>query len=264
MNKKIWSLLLCLCMVLAMVSLSGCRDDAPDGSLSDGQENTVDTTENDPGDPMDDDKQYDADGNLILEKILDVDGSYIGKREYTYENGLRMTETEYDSQDTLIVKYTYEYDAGVLVSRLAELFSDGIVDATEKAEYDAGRNIVKESFFDAAGTLWQIAEYSFDADGNPTGDKLYGYENGIVKNCISSNEDGHILSEEQYDENGEVFWSIRYEYLDGLRVKGVMLDGSSIEYLYDKEGNETGLIHYDPDGNVTEKIIHEEDQQQAE
>ena len=92
------------------------------------------------------------------------------------------------------------------------------------------------------------------------GYKAYSYENGSVKSCVSYDEDDHVLSEEQYNENGEVFWSIRYEYLDGLRIKGVEMDGRYMEYQYDKEGNETGIIYYDPDGNITDKVIYEEDQ----
>lgn len=257
--KKILSLVLSL---LLLLTLSACREDAPDSSPSGDQNGTVDTPAT--GEPAEDSKVYDTDGNLILEKILDADGVYIGKREYTYENGKQVTCTEYDAEDELVVKYTYRYDGNVLLQRHTALYNFGVVDATEEAEFAEDGKIVKESFFDSTGTLWQVTEYVFDADRDQVGYKAYSYENGSVKSCVSYDEDDHVLSEEQYNENGEVFWSIRYEYMDGLRVKGVESDGSYHEYHYDKEGNETGLTYYDSDGNVTEKIIYEEDTQQAE
>lgn len=262
MNKRIWSLLLCLCMILAMLSLSACRDDAPDASLSGGQDGTGDTSAT--GDPAGDGKQYDADGNLILEPIVDAKGTYYGKRTYTYINGLCATQSEYNAEDVLVVTYTFEYNAGVLSGKLTERFEDGAVVEKSKEEYDAAGNVIRNTVYGTDGAVEQVTEYTLDAQGNCTERRDYGYENGALADCITCDADMNILSEEKYDENGKVYWSIEYEYEYGLRVKGVVSDGSYKEYQYDKEGNETGVIYYDPDGNITDKVIYEEDKQQAE
>lgn len=257
--KKIWSLILCL---LLLLSLSACRDDAPDASLSGGQDSTGDTSAT--GDPTGDGKEYDADGNLILEPIIDAKGTYYGKRVYTYADGLCATQSEYNAEDVLTVTYTFEYNAGVLSGKLTERFENGAVAEKSKEEYDAAGNVIRKTLYGTDGAVEMVSEYTLDAQGSCVEKKDYSYTDGAVSSCVTYDADMNVQKEEQYDENGKVFWSIRYEYEYGLRVKGIESDGSYQEYQYDKEGNETGIIYYDPDGNVTDKVIYEEEKQPAE
>ncbi len=200
---------------------------------------------------------YDADGNLLIEYIVDLD-DYIGKREYTYENGQCATEKEYDSQDGLIYSATYGYDiSGVLYMYYLDLYEEGMLCAQEVWEYNTEGKLMKKSYFDGTGVLTDEDEYTYDDAGNCVQTVNYSYLDDQLFGSIVYDAQDLLVRENVYDENGDVDWYIVYEYENGLRIKGTESSGSYILYHYNEEGMEIGCTYYDPDGNITEEVIYE-------
>lgn len=200
---------------------------------------------------------YDADGNLLVEYIVDVD-DYIGKREYTYENGQRATEKEYDSQDSLIYSATYGYDAsGVLYMYYLDLYEEDMLCGQEVWEYNTEGILMKKSYFDGTGVLTDADEYTYDEAGNLIKTVTYSYLDDQLFGSVVYDAQDLVIKENIYDENGDVAWSIDYEYENGLRIKGTESSGSYILYHYNEEGIEIGCSYYDPDGTKTDEIFYE-------
>lgn len=246
--------LLSLLALLLLFSLCACVNN-PTGNLPPETDPPGSSTVQDPENPYQD--IYDSDNNLILDYLLDDDGSYLGKNEYTYENGKPHTQKEYDSQDRLFLSTTHEYDEnGKLYKDHLELYEDGLVYAREVWEYSQTGSLSVVNYYNADGQQTDKTEYVYNDDGSLLKEVSYGYLDGRLFSRVEIDGQDLVLSEHQYDENGNVFWYIIYTYENGLRVKGTESTGCYTIYHYDGDGVEIGYTIYDADGNITEEISY--------
>ncbi len=176
------------------------------------------------------------------EYVLDENGNEIKRIEYrnkiktvtTYEYGNPSEAVKYDSNDTVISKITYEYNAKGLAKEI-ETDKDGKnISVATYERNDAGKetSYVREY---ANGTK-DTREYEYFEDGN-TAKSVYTYADGSK-------------SETTYWESGKHQTKTSYRQYS---------DGSSSKSEYNESGNTLLSVSKDKDGNETYKYEYEYD-----
>ena len=194
-------------------------------------------------------KTYDKNGNLVEEKMIDVDGTYLGRREYTYEDGLLATETEFDSAGGKILTSVYTYTAEGVLSHCTENFYSGdSISGRNVMEYNPAGLVIRSSYYDGTNTLISVNMYTYDGSDQKTGTHYYAYENGVLKTSMVFDKDQNMIGEYSYDESGQISWSVVYEFIGKLPHKGTNSDGSYMIYHYDENDVCTGYTCYEADG----------------
>lgn len=179
---------------------------------------------------------YDDGGNLLIEYLTAEDGSYNGKREFSYEDG-QMKKRVYDKNDTLIQELAEEYDEqGNL------LFSCEVEHVSPKERKEV--------------------QYIFDENGNKKRITNKHYFDDIAL-CIWTmqvyNEEQQLIRWNTYTSKGELAWYMIYEYEGDRRVKTIMVTINPYvrEYSlahYNENGEHIGETYYD----CNDKVIRED------
>lgn len=179
---------------------------------------------------------YDDGGNLIIEYLTAEDGSYNGKREFSYEDG-QMKKRVYDKNDTLIHETAEEYDAqgNLLFSCEVEHISEKERLETQHTYYEDGNEktiTTKHYFDDIALCIWTMQVY---------------------------NEKQQLIRWNEYTSKGEPAWHASYEYEGDRRVKTITINENPYkrEYSlaqYNEKGEHIGETYYD----CNDKVIRED------
>lgn len=232
--KKFWLILLSLSLLLCLCACNSEQIISDDGRYV-----------------------YDSDGNLILERMIDIDGTYIGKKEYQYKNGLRTVEKEYSASDVLAFITTFSYNtSGTLVSSNMEYYINGNVGSREVTEFNAAGLYARRSTFDENNIISYDLVYTYDENNQLSSIHNYNYANGKLHSSYVRDKDNLTIAEYQYDEQGLVSWHILYENKDGLPYKATDPDGSYKIYHY-KDGNIcTGYTVYEADGTFRYEEVY--------
>ena len=221
---------------------------------------------------------YDDGGNLLVEYLVDGDGTYMGKKEYLYEEG-QMKKRTYDETDKLIEEIAEEYDAqGNLIKKLkydginsiknetvytydAEGKRTQIADTTEfcgsgmggkcVTKYNEKQQPVRNSYYDLEGTLLYYMEYAYEGDrrvkttiANRSPREYYYW-------ISAYDEEGHCISATYYNSDDKVTEVRTYIWEDGHHVKSISSKGDYTLYYYDENGDDLGHETYDSNGTLT-------------
>lgn len=179
---------------------------------------------------------YDDGGNLLIEYLTAEDGSYNGKREFSYEDG-QMKKRVYDKNDTLTHETAEEYDAqgNLLFSCEVEHISEKERLETQHTYYEDGNEktiTTKHYFDDIALCIWTMQVY---------------------------NEKQQLIRWNEYTSKGEPAWHASYEYEGDRRVKTITINENPYkrEYSlahYNENGEHVGETYYD----CNDKVIRED------
>lgn len=210
MKKKLFGM---LTLLLALFLLCACAEQKEEPSVEDP-----------PATPFQ--NVYDDGGNLLVEYLVDDDGTYKGKKEYLYEEG-QMKKRTYDETDKLI-------------EEVAE-------------EYDAQGNLIKSIEYDKAIDFRCETVYTYD-DGKMTGNVSNVYVCGELSTCWEFNAEGLVRGRAYTD--GRVSWFVIFEYENGRKKRSTDSDGNMDIYHYDENGKQTGYTTYDRDGHVIEETVY--------
>lgn len=177
------------------------------------------------------DTTYRTNGNLSCVYEYDEEQRLIRESSY-YENGNRNYYTEYTNNiTTLTISY---YENGTEEYRY---------------EYDEYGQLLKETRFHEDGSLSSFAEYTNNIKVLEyyveNGIEIYLFENGVIKKDYWHYSDDSIKVFE-YDENNNVTVAIRYyPYSDKIYCYEEYEDGNIVlEVYYDENGTETGRYKY--------------------
>ena len=220
MKKKLFGI---AAMLLALCLLCAC-----------GKQKEEPASEDPPTAPFQ--NVYDDGGNLLIEYLTAEDGSYNGKREFSYEDG-QMKKRVYDKNDTLIQELAEEYDEqGNLLLRCEVEH----VSLKERKE----------------------VQYAFDENGNKKNITTKHYFDDIAL-CIWTmqvyNEKQQLIRWNEYTSKGELAWHSTYEYEGSRRVKTITINENPYkrEYSlahYNENGEHVGETYYDSN----DKVIRED------
>lgn len=200
---------------------------------------------------------YDDGGNLLIEYLTAEDGSYNGKREFSYEDG-QMKKRVYDKNDTLTHETAEEYDAqgNLLFSCEVEHISEKERLETQHTYYEDGNEktiTTKHYFDDIALCIWTMQVYNekqqlirwneYTSKGEPAWHASYEYEGDRRVKTITINENpykreyslahynesGEHIGETYYDCNDKVIREDTFEWANGNQIK-------SVSWQYDSQG----------------------------
>jgi len=155
--------------------------------------------------------EYGSTGLLIAETVDDANGKRLSSFEYTYgANGKRLTWIVKDAKATPIAETVYTYRNGILEK--AEL-RDGIGRKTGFSSYDyEGDRLVKQSFFDAGGTLLRVETNTW-SNGKVTIEERKSAGGAIQqRSTYEYGTDGQLLKKMWEDVAGKSKLTTTYEY----------------------------------------------------
>lgn len=268
MKKKLFGM---LTLLLALCLLCAC-----------GKQKEEPSAEEPPSTPFQ--NVYDDGGNLLVEYLVDDDGTYKGKKEYLYEEG-QMKKRTYDKNDKLTEEVAEEYDAqGKLIK---ELVYDGIKNTkaetvyTYNAEgkwaeltytftdcylaqfpghkaidifvvkYNEKQQPVRHSAYNHEGILLWYMEYEYEGDLKVKTTRVNRRPREYEYWISAYDEEGHCISDTYYNGDDKVTEVCTYIWEDGHHAKTVSSKGDYTLYHYDEKGICLGYSSYDADGQLT-------------
>lgn len=239
-------------------------------------------------------EEYDENNNLIVSQRYDSEGNSQGRQEYTYHsnnmsstykafygnntlssevifdiNGNILSTISYDEKGVVLYHSEFSYDDyGNEISWIS-YNDDGSISSHYEYEYGPNGEKIRDTAYDKNGTLHYSTEYSYDENGYVVREEcisvfssgspiewFYEYKN----NYDSGNR---ITKQTKYDDEGNIeSWTV-YTYpdeTDAYEMTTFNNNGIKEEtHIFDKDGEETGLVYYDDKGNWEYGRIYEYD-----
>ena len=161
---------------------------------------------------------YDAYGRKEKEISCSINGKDGYIREISYicdSNGNVIKEVCYDEDGTLMHEYNYNYDSQGNKTDEKLYVKKGVYDTETVCSYDAQGNKINEIYYENENLISKT-EYSYDSQGNMVNRKYndYYYEEdiSIIDTFYDYDEQGNIISEYDYNIDGEIITYEIYQY----------------------------------------------------
>ena len=144
---------------------------------------------------------YDPKGNLIRESFYPLENELAEEKTFELNDAGQIVRALKHYQDGSLDTIAYEYDeTGQLISRTTKT-EEGEIDQVETFEWENGI-IVNHEVVDGEGQLIMV----------PDNNLIKSNETRIVQN-----EKGQVITEEELDEEGEVYLTVNRTYNDESR-----------------------------------------------
>lgn len=245
MQKRIVSIILCLCMVMGILLVWETKADdtevndleATDYATVNDVETTDTTESEDPPKTVNALKMPLMDGTVLLATV---------EKYYSDNHKFIIEQYEFDSEGHMLrqfdrvndVFYEYEYNAhGSLLKKICYEwgFSEGNWELSYWVEYSYEEN--------KAGILINRTEQKYNADGSLRREAVYDSEDRLLKEIEYSKYVKDVLSSEyEYDSAENQSWRTFYDEQGNIE--------SRYRRMYDSAGNETLYAEYDAEGNI--------------
>ena len=230
-------------------------------------------------------KEYNINGNLVVENFYNANGDLVGENHYDPNGGLFLSY-QYDATTGATINYYYvfdsdnsayegEYDEEGRLIKVTYSY-DGIGDTrnyqVEEYKYnDEGK--IAEWSYNSMGAGQVNVKYVYDADGNLVEQRFYAPDDRYTE---TTNPDGSFKIykyEREYDEAGNLIcYEVNHIYPDGNFIPAqknefyydeagnlveavisepIANESVSYKYEFDDEGKQTGYSYFDSNGNLT-------------
>ena len=181
--------------------------------------------------------EYDPDGRPIREVRYNREGEFEEMYEYEYDGQGNLTREAYSPvEDEVAEEKTYVRNEAGLVQHALKRYQDGSIDTIAYLYNDSGELVSRTTTTDE-GEVEQVE--TFEWENGTLVNRRVTNENGELieepghdeikpnETRITSNEKGQVITEEELDENGEVFMTVNRSYFDdGLADEvDVFIDG---------------------------------------
>lgn len=203
--------------------------------------------------------EYDAQGNLVEERLYNEDNQLFGRLAYSaYENGYPLTIDDYfydyDQAERLAYSRHFSYDENGNILTI-QWIQNGTVSETNTFTYDDHGNVLSQRNTFGEEELTYAYEYTYDDKGNvltcrefqnnePTGTTEQIFDaSGTLVSVSYFDYSGYLVSREEITWEGTTKTKITYD-MDG---NVTMTDVTT----YDENGNITFQENQYPDGTVT-------------
>ena len=209
--------------------------------------------------------EYDEDGNVCYNRILEHDENGNIKYRYSDSKGKYSdsTEYQYDGDGNRIEYRSYSFYGGIAYSshetwaydengnEIEYISYDEIGHTEEKREreYDTNGNKIKEIKYDEDGKIVYRIEVEYDTVGNEIKYETYNkYGECTIKIIKDYDEHGNITGHVRYDDDENIIVNEEYEYDENdNEIKYVsysedMTVESCEERAYDENGNEIKYV----------------------
>ncbi len=181
--------------------------------------------------------EYDPDGRPIREVRYNREGEFEEMYEYEYDGQGNLTREAYSPvEDEVAEEKTFVRNEAGLVQHALKRYQDGSIDTIAYLYNDSGELASRTTTTDE-GEVEQVE--TFEWENGTLVNRRVTNENGELieepghdeikpnETRITSNEKGQVITEEELDENGEVFMTVNRSYFDdGLADEvDVFIDG---------------------------------------
>ncbi|MCX6305838.1 MAG: hypothetical protein NT040_12815 [Bacteroidetes bacterium] len=168
--------------------------------------------------------EFDRDGRPLKEIRYNRHGEFEEMFEYGYDaQGNLIRESYYQIENELAEEKTFiRNDAGVIQHALKH-YQDGSLD-TITYKYNAAGELVKRTTTTDENEVEQVETFEWENGTlvnhqivDEDGEIITGPEDSPVKpnqSRVVHNEKGQLITEEELDENGEVYMTVNRTYLD--------------------------------------------------
>ena len=191
-------------------------------------------------------RTYNRKGFMICEENF-WDGNSVGRSDFKVNGkGLVLSESYFDGNGDMYSGVAYSYVGGNLDS-LEYQDGNGEITGYSMMEYSGGVK-TREVGYSADGSIRNVRDFTYDANGNLTQIDTYNIEGEGV---FEINADVLVLYESiacEYNAAGQMIKEI-YSYNGSV--------GTIIEYAYDNNGNVSGYAEKSPSGEVYMQMEYE-------
>ncbi len=148
---------------------------------------------------------YDPAGNLIRESYYPEENDLAEEKIFERNDSGQIIRAFKNYQDGSVDTITFEYDATNQLVKKTTMSDEGEIDQVETFEWDNG-TLVKHEVMDGEGELISVED-----------------ESAVQTNQtrITQNEKDQIISEEEVDDNGDVYMTVTRTYDDDGRADEV-------------------------------------------
>jgi hypothetical protein len=154
---------------------------------------------------------YDDRGNLIRESYYPEENEIAEEKTFVWSDSGHILQALKHYQDGSIDTITYEYNEAGELTRRVTTTDDGEIEQIESFEWSNGE-LIHHQIVDEAGNIISQAEDSIIKPG---------------KSRVTHNEKGQVVTEEELDEDGEVYMTVNRSYHDDGHANevDVFIDG---------------------------------------
>ncbi|MEI7660942.1 MAG: hypothetical protein WCK34_02030 [Bacteroidota bacterium] len=181
--------------------------------------------------------EFDPEGRMIREVKYNRLGNLEEMVEYGYDtNGNLIRESYYPEENELAEEKLYERNESGQIVRAFKNYQDGSVD-TITYDYDQSGQLVKKTTTSDEGEIDQVEKFEWD-NGTLIGHEILDGEGENVsfqdENPVPAGETrtrqnakNQVISEEELDENGDVYMTVNrsYDENDNAEEVEVFIDG---------------------------------------
>jgi hypothetical protein len=181
--------------------------------------------------------EFDAEGRPLKEIRYNRHGDFEEMFEYGYdERGNLVRESYYPVENEIAEEKTFIRDEAGLVLRALKHYQDGSVD-TIGYEYNETGQLVKRITTSDEGEVEQVETFEWENGEmvnhqvlDENGDLIPGPDvSGLRQNetRVTQNDKGQVITEEELDEDGEVYMTVNRSYDEDGRADevDVFIDG---------------------------------------
>ena len=191
--------------------------------------------------------KYDEKGNKIERNSYNSDGSLVNKWTYKYdEKGNRTEANTYNSDGSLNLKLIFKYDEKGNITELNGYISDGSLVRKDAYKYDEKGNKIEHKNYDSDGSLYFKYTHKYDEKGNEIEYNGYNSDGSLdSKWTYKYDEKGNVIEMNEYNSDGSLGRKNSYKYdekgneieYNGYNSDGSLENKNSYKYEFDKQGN---------------------------
>ena len=186
---------------------------------------------------------YDDEGRCILGEGINANGQNVEYVKYVYDDEGYLLE----SKDITSFNYLYEYNEEGLLSKTMKYSGDTLLE-TIWHEYGGNGYLIKDTVYDADGTVSYVSEYMNNASGKVLQIKTdYTGLQLDTKTVHAYDADENLVITETYNDNGLASSEKRYYDAKGNLVK--------CEYYGSNGLAQSETLEYDSNGNLLCKTV---------
>lgn len=214
--------------------------------------------------------EYNDDNDLTLSIKYNADGNVIEKIENVYENGKKVTEKNYISEDELAEEHHFEYDTGGKLKTEKTHYAEGY-SATRNVIRDKNKGELRIEEVDENGEIEEHTVQQYDENDLLTEKAEYDYQGKLVNAVrLTYNDKGQVVVQEEYEKKMKKPVRIReYSYNENGDIESMVVKNRKRKVIdrfvleYDDEGHllkqqsaQAGTISREYEGDLLKKETH--------
>ncbi len=192
--------------------------------------------------------EYNNENELTLSIKYDDQGNVIEKIENVFDNGKKVTEKNYTSEDEIAEAHDFEYDDGGKLVKEKIKYAEGY-EAVRKFIQDKDKRELRIEELDEDGKLEEYTVQKYDEKNQLTEKIDYDYR-GKLETAVRLHydEQGQVLVQEEFEKKLKKPVRIReYTYTESGKIKTMLVKNRKGKLI------DSYVLEYDNEGRLLEQ-----------